>query len=440
MVALPGRFGSRHILLKDLGGGRGGGRLARTFLAYGGGRLLALRSLSTDDDGVEPARAVAEAARRFADEVRLAPRLRHPNLVFVVEAGVGDPAAGDQGPSGRSGAPYVVTEYVAGKTLRQVLGRCAEWQLAFPVGVALLVVREILRALAYLHGLDDQGFVHRDVHPGSVLLSYEGEVKLADIGMARWRERLHATGTSVTWDPSPYAAPEVLERGSVDARADVYAAGGILWELLTGRPWPPEQRTRGVVPPPSSIVPVLPSALDALVLTAVARDPDQRFASAAIFAAQIATLLPATHDAARLQAWLGELFEDDRERERLEEERLLAAARRLELVHAADDLGAARSERASSPRRPIESSAGTLLGSMRLEPPPPPRPPTGEKSAGVQAPTPRRLAAGTWLGIGVGAAAGLAAGVLAFAPKVAGPDLDRAQRPDAGPIARSTHR
>jgi hypothetical protein len=58
----------------------------------------------------------------------------------------------------------------------------------------------------------------------------------------------------------------------------------------------------------------------------------------------------------------------------------------------------------------------------------------------VQAPTPRRLAAGTWLGIGVGAAAGLAAGVLAFAPKVAGPDLDRALRPDAGPIARSTHR
>lgn len=419
MLELPRRFGTRHILLKELGGGR----LARTFLAYAGGRLLALRSLSAGDGGGS-AHAVTEEARRFADEARLGTRLRHPNLVFMVEAGVWDPATAGAEGDAPSAVPFVVTEYVAGKSLRQVLERCAAWRLAFPVGVALLVVREILRALAYLHGLDDQGFVHRDVHPGSVLLSYEGEVKLADIGMARWRERLYATGTSVTWEPSPYAAPELLARATVDERVDVYAVGGILWELLTGHAWPPPERTRtGLVPAPSTVVPGLPAALDGLVLTATARDPDQRFATAAIFASQIAALLPASHDAARLQGWLGELFEDERDRERAEAERLLIGARRLERVHAADALADAPPTLPSTPdpgRR--DTPPATLVAP----------PPAGRLEVPVAAAPPASARNWPWVGMAVGAAVGVTAGILAFAPPTGRSLPTRSERSDAG--------
>ena len=163
--------------------------------------------------------------------------------------------------------PFLVAEYVRGKSLRHVLHRCAEWGLPFPLGMALLVAREVLRGLSYLHTLEDQDLVHRDVTPASILCSYEGEVKLADFGLARWRDRLAQTLVGERWIPSPYQSPEQRRGLALDARSDLFAVGLILWELLTGRRAVEPGSTAvgaSMLQPPSRAVPQLPHDIDDL--------------------------------------------------------------------------------------------------------------------------------------------------------------------------------
>jgi serine/threonine protein kinase len=253
----PRRFGDRHLLLKELGRGRVG----RVFLAHGGGRLCALKTM---DGGAGDSAAPDEYVfKRFVDEVRLSTRLDHPNLLYVSEA---HPTVSP---------PFVVTEYVRGKSLRQILDRCADWQMPFPLGLALYVTREVLRGLGYLHGLEDQDLVHRDVTPSNVLCSYEGQVKLADFGLARWRDRLAETLVGERWLPSPYQSPEQRRGLTLDPRNDLFAVGLVLWELLTGRRAVEPGSTSvgaGILPPPSQVVAQLPADVDDVVMTALADD------------------------------------------------------------------------------------------------------------------------------------------------------------------------
>ena len=193
------------------------------------------------------------------------------------------------------------------------------------------MTREVLRGLSYLHELEDQDLVHRDVTPASILCSYEGQVKLADFGLARWRDRLAQTLVGERWIPSPYQSPEQRRGLALDARSDVHAVGLILWELLTGRrAVEPGSTLMGVamLPPPSRVVPQLPHDIDDLVMTALAEDPGDRYASAAAFAARLTALLTATQDGSRLKAFLDELFEVEREREADEERAMVSAAER----------------------------------------------------------------------------------------------------------------
>ena len=312
----PRRFG-RHLLLKELGQGR----LGRVFLAHAGGRLCAIKMLSSEDGGPGALPASDEHdLRRFVDEARLATRLDHPNLLYVAEAH----------PTGQP--PFLVAEYVRGKSLRHVLHRCAEWRLPFPLGLALFVTREVLRGLDYLHALEDQDLVHRDVTPSSILCSYEGQVKLADFGLARWRDRLAQTLVGERWIPSPYQSPEQRRGLALDARSDLFAVGLILWELLTGqRAVDPGSTAVGasLLAPPSRVVPQLPHDIDDLVMTALADDPRDRYPSAGAFAARLTALLTATQDATRLKAFIDELFEAEREREADEEQAMFSAAERL---------------------------------------------------------------------------------------------------------------
>src|SRR4029453_3320882 len=126
----PRRFG-RYLLLKELGQGR----LGRVYLGFAGGRLCAIKMLAGEGTAGIIATSDENDLRRFVDEARLSTRLDHPNLLYVSEA---HPTAAP---------PFLVTEYVRGKSLRQVLDRCADWQLAFPLGLALYVTREVLRGL-----------------------------------------------------------------------------------------------------------------------------------------------------------------------------------------------------------------------------------------------------------------------------------------------------
>jgi serine/threonine-protein kinase len=214
---------------------------------------------------------------RFVREARAAARLSHPNVVAVY----------DQGED--AGSPYLVMELVTGHTLRDTITA----QSPMAPRRALALMEPVLAALAAAHRAD---LVHRDVKPENVLISDEGVVKVADFGLARavTADTQH-TSTGVLIGTVSYIAPEIVTEGRADARADVYSAGVLLYELLTGRK-PHEGETpiqvaykhvHEDVPPPSRLVPALPPYVDALVARATARDPGLRPADAGVLLRQV---------------------------------------------------------------------------------------------------------------------------------------------------------
>jgi serine/threonine-protein kinase len=222
-------------------------------------RTVALKvmhaGLAQDDDFV----------RRFIHEAKSAAGLSHPNIVSVF----------DQGTDGAN--VYLAMEYVPGRTLRDVLaqrGRLGPRE-------ALKLMQPVLAALAAAHRA---GLVHRDVKPENVLVTEDGQIKVTDFGLARAESASRQTKTGVLLGTVGYLAPEQVLSGSADARADVYAAGIMLFELLTGRqPYDGDtplavayKHVNEVVPLPSSLLPGLPAQLDALVATATSREPARR--------------------------------------------------------------------------------------------------------------------------------------------------------------------
>ncbi|MBC8735415.1 serine/threonine protein kinase [Paraburkholderia sp. UCT31] len=213
---------------------------------------------------------------RFRNEARAAGRLAHPNIVMVHDFGEdGDTA-------------YIVMEYVAGHGLDTLLvpGH------ALPLSDAFHWLAQLLAALAYAH---EAGVVHRDIKPANLLVTAAGLLKVADFGVAR----IGSSATSSGWmigTPS-YMSPEQFEGESVDARADLFSAGVVLYRMLTGRqpfvgsPATIRQKIIKDAPArPSEIVSALPPALDAMVAKALARRPDDRFGSAAEWLASLRSL------------------------------------------------------------------------------------------------------------------------------------------------------
>ncbi len=213
-----------------------------------------------------------EFIRRFMGEARSVARLSSPHVVAVY----------DQGTDGQF--LYLAMEYVPGRTLRELLrerGRLGPRE-------ALDIIEGVLAGLAAAH---EAGLVHRDVKPENVLLTTGNLVKVADFGLARAAAAASRTKSGMIIGTAAYLAPEQVSKSSSDARTDVYAAGIMLFELLTGT----QPHTGGspldvaykhvndVVPAPSSLVPGLPPALDALVALATSRDPDRRPADAGQF-------------------------------------------------------------------------------------------------------------------------------------------------------------
>jgi eukaryotic-like serine/threonine-protein kinase len=226
-------------------------------------------ALAEDPDFVE----------RFAREARAAARLSSPEVVAVH----------DQGTDAGTGTAYLVMEHVAGRTLRDVIRERGP----LPPARALDLLEPVLRALAAAHAA---GLVHRDVKPENVLLGDDGRVKVADFGLARAIESSNLTATTgLLIGTVAYLAPEQVEHGRSDTRTDVYAAGILLFELLTGVPpyssdSPMSVAYRHVhddVPPPSTLVDGVPTALDALVVSATRRDPAARPVDAGAFLAEL---------------------------------------------------------------------------------------------------------------------------------------------------------
>lgn len=206
---------------------------------------------------------------RFHREARAIARLKDPGLVAIYDQG-DDPAH-----------PFLVMELVDGGTLRELLRERGP----MPPHAMAAVLRPVLSGLGVAHRA---GLVHRDVKPENVLISDDGEVKLVDFGLVRAIAEAGITSTSVILGTAAYLSPEQVEGAATGPRSDVYAAGVMAFELLTGTtPFTGDnplavasQRLDRDVPPPSSVIAGVPAELDSFVARATARRADERFADA----------------------------------------------------------------------------------------------------------------------------------------------------------------
>lgn len=219
------------------------------------------------------------SVRAFEDEARLASRLVHDNISRTLDHGSIDDV------------PFIAMEMVPGPTLKQIMIQCHSAAGAMPLPIVVEILIQLCSALDYAHSLTDEngrslGLVHRDVSPANVIVSGAGIVKLIDFGVAK-AERAERTQTGVIKGKLGYMAPEYLA-GRLDARADLFALGVVAHELLTGRrlfhgvnDYEIMNAVRErVIPRPSRSNPRISIALDDIVLTALARDPAQRWQSA----------------------------------------------------------------------------------------------------------------------------------------------------------------
>lgn len=240
------------------------------------GRTVALKLL------LEEFARDEQYARALRDEAQLAASVRHPNLCEVIELGEAQ------------GHPFLILEWVDGASLSELLAPNAaqrQWQ-ALPQAVAAAVVADACAGLHALHEARDAqgaplGAVHRDVSPHNILLSEQGHVKVADLGVAKargqWRAR---TRSGELRGKLGYLAPEQLRGETVDRRADVYALGCVLYLAVAGRlPYPAEVAAfqnvlHGDYTPPQAYAPDLSPALGAVIRRAMQLDPNQRYESA----------------------------------------------------------------------------------------------------------------------------------------------------------------
>jgi serine/threonine protein kinase len=223
--------------------------------------------------------------RRFAEDVQFRERFRreassaaglqHPNIVGIFDRGAWD------------GTYYIAMEYIQGRTLKDVIRDRGP----APPEAAIDVTVQILRAARFAHS---RGVVHRDLKPQNVLIDEEGRIKVTDFGIAR-AGASDMTETGSIMGTAQYLSPEQAQGRPVDARADLYAIGIVLYEMLTGRvPFDAESAVTVALKqvsetpvPPRELVPSIPPALDAVVMRALEKDPGRRFADADEFAAAL---------------------------------------------------------------------------------------------------------------------------------------------------------
>ncbi len=252
----------------------------------------------------------ASARARFVDDTRVMLRLRHPNLVRVLDAGT------------ISGEHYLAIEFVHGQDLRAVWNRCAELRRRIPIDLAVYVCCEVARGLAYAHEVMGLGLVHRDISPPNILIGYDGVVKVTDFGLAKSTLGREATGPGMLMGRHSYLSPEQARGIEVDHRADIYATGVVLWELLTGRqllaashrsPASALAAARNPnIRPPSELVAEIPEGLDGVVLEALSLDRDRRYRTAQRFRAKLSEILTRSfpgYDAEPAGVFMRDIFE-----------------------------------------------------------------------------------------------------------------------------------
>ncbi len=218
----------------------------------------------------------------FVDEAKMVARLSHPNIVQIFDLGRIE------------GSYYIAMEYVHGHDLRTIERRAAEKGLRMPLDLGLQVVSQVCAALEHAHRKKDEGgrpleIVHRDVSPQNILISFEGDVKLVDFGIAKAVAKAASTDRGSLRGKLLYMSPEQAWGRPIDRRSDVFSLGIVLYELVTeSKPFAVsdseltilELVRQCLITPPREVNPRVPEALDRVIMKALAREPDERYQDA----------------------------------------------------------------------------------------------------------------------------------------------------------------
>ncbi len=283
---LPRPFGPYTLLRRLAAGGMAEVYLGRTEGVAGFEKLVAIKTIHphyADDPGF---------GRMLLDEAKLSADLSHRNIVQTLDLGRVD------------GAYVLIMEHIEGLDAHNLLDALRRADRLLPVELAVHIVAEVCRGLDYAHRHRDPqgepaGIVHRDVSPQNVLLSFAGEVKIADFGIAKAKSRRSDPESGVIKGKYFYMSPEQAWAEPLDRRSDIFSLGIVLWELLVGERLHAERNVQSLleavrrahVPPPSSLRPEVPGALDSIVARATALNPAARYATAGAMADALVSFL-----------------------------------------------------------------------------------------------------------------------------------------------------
>jgi tRNA A-37 threonylcarbamoyl transferase component Bud32 len=355
----PQAFGRYYLVDKIAVGGMAEVFKAKSYSEAGFEKLLVIKRI------LDHLSDNSEFVEMFIDEAKLSVELQHANIVQIYDFG----RFGDN--------YYIAMECVEGKDIKGILRKLAQLRKLMPRELALLIAHEMCKGLDHAHKKANHAgealhIVHRDISPSNIIVSYSGEVKVADFGIAKAESSAFDTKDGVLKGKYEYMSPEQASGQRVDHRSDLFATGIILHEMLTGRRLfktdsdlkTLEKIKNAPVPPPSELNPSVPPELDRLVLKALSRDPDERFADCrAMQGAILEFLAPQTPDSLRasLQQFMTELFVEEiaGERTKLAEGSRAAEALRAQAEAEARRAPAARAEWEA------EQSTGTVQAPVK---------------------------------------------------------------------------
>ena len=296
-----------------------------------------------------------EFVTMFINEAKLAGLLSHQNIVQIFDLGHVE------------NAYFIAMEYVMGKDLRTILHQAKVLNFPLPLGFALLIISKICAGLDYahrkkdLHG-KDLNLVHRDISPQNILVSYEGEVKLVDFGIAKAASNSSETRAGTLKGKLSYMAPEQAMGKPVDRRTDIFSLGIVLYESITGHKLfkgdndfdtLEKVRQAKIIPPPTKLNAQITPELEAIVLKALAKEPEDRYPSTSDLQMDLEDYMSKSeHESStvRLSKYLQKLFEEDIRRE---------SKRFLADNAPASTLGAADQSTVVRPTRPRPGSTPT---------------------------------------------------------------------------------
>lgn len=260
------------------------------------------------------------AVTMLISEAKLAASLHHPAIVPIIDLGE------------ESGSYFIAMDYVAGRTLHQMVNRARELGEKLPVACVLNVTQQILGALSYAHQRKDESgeprnIIHRDISPDNIMVGYEGNVILMDFGVARATDAMRSTVAGTLKGKPAYMCPEIVNGAAVTQSVDLYAMGVVLHEALTHQSMRPNMNdlqmltdvAKGNIPTFEERGVTVPGPVADVVYRALARSPADRFADASAFAAHLAEAaktLDEDWNQAKTAALMSELFEEEAAEER----------------------------------------------------------------------------------------------------------------------------